>query len=46
MALDGVADRMCPVLFILFPPCSANAGHNTGLPKILSKSLIVVHEKT
>ena len=23
-----VADRMCPVLFILFPPCSANAGDN------------------
>ena len=27
-AVGGVADRMCPVLFILFPPCSANAGDN------------------
>ena len=25
--VGGVADRMCPVLFILFSPCSANAGN-------------------
>ena len=26
--VGGVADRMCPVSFILCPPCSANAGDN------------------